>query len=361
MECQVTNAKVLEILSETDAKQELLTLTSGTKAKAICFPNLTGKCKVGDEIVLNTTAVSLSLGSGGYHFVMAVMNNPNRGTLSAKGHIMKLRYTPLQGRVLSVEEPDSPYHQLLAQVDDISDLPVIVGTLHSMLAPVCLGFNHAAPGKRLVYLMSDGAALPLALSRQVKTLIELKMLNDTITFNHAFGGNYEAVNVYSALLAAKHVCQADAAVILMGPGIVGTNTRWGTTALEQGVFLNAVHTLKGTAIGLLRISFADPRQRHLGISHHSLTVFNKITEHPCYIPLPMNLKEKHEINYQLRLLENHSIKWINTNQYRYILTDTKIELKSMGRTPNEDLHFFDTAFAAGLFAGWQCVQSTQIK
>ncbi|NMB39227.1 MAG: DUF3866 family protein [Firmicutes bacterium] len=361
MDCQVSNAAVLEILSETDIKQELLTLLSGEKEKAICFPKLTGRCRVGDRVVLNTTAVSLSLGSGGYHFVMAIINNRKLDILQNEGHIMKLRYTPLQGRVLSVEEPDSPYHQLLAQVDDIAGLPVIVGTLHSMLAPVCLGFNYAAPDKKLVYLMSDGAALPLALSRQVEMLTKLEMLKDTITFNHAFGGNFEAVNVYSALLTAKHVCRADAAVILMGPGIVGTNTRWGTTALEQGVFLNAIHTLKGTAIGLPRISFADPRQRHLGISHHSLTVFNRITEHPCSIPLPMDLKEKHEINSQLSLLENHLIKWINTNEYRYILTDTEIELKSMGRTPNEDLYFFDTAFASGLFAGWHCVQSTPLE
>ena len=30
---------------------------------------------VGDEVLLNTTAVELSLGTGGYHFVIANLNN----------------------------------------------------------------------------------------------------------------------------------------------------------------------------------------------------------------------------------------------------------------------------------------------
>ncbi len=358
MDCSIANAQVLEILFESKTKQELLVLVSNAKEKAICFPDLTGSCRVGDQIIVNTTAVDLKLGSGGYHYVTAVLNG-STSTSGTNGHIMKLRYTPMQGRVLSVEEPDSPHHQLLSQVDDIIDLPVIVGTLHSMLAPICLGFNVAAPDKRLVYLMSDGAALPLALSHQVETLTDLKLIEDTITFNHAFGGNYEAVNVYSGLLAAKHICKADLAVILMGPGIVGTNTKWGTTALEQGVFLNAVHTLNGMAIGVPRVSFADLRKRHRGISHHSLTVFTKISKEPCYLPFPTELKNKPPIDSQLDLLTHHKIKWIDTTKYRYILENAALELKSMGRTLSEDLHFFDTAFAAGLFAGWRCVQSTQ--
>ena len=38
---------------------------------------------------------------------------------------MKLRYTPMQLKVLSVEEEDSPYHQQLADADSIDGTPGI--------------------------------------------------------------------------------------------------------------------------------------------------------------------------------------------------------------------------------------------
>ena len=62
------------------------------------------------------------------------------------------------------------------------------------------------------------------------------------------------MNIYSALIVAKAVAKADYAIVCMGPGIVGTNTKWGTTALEQASILHAVSTLKGIPIAILRLS-----------------------------------------------------------------------------------------------------------
>ena len=105
---------------------------------------------------------------------------------------------------------------------------------------VCLALAwltaHYAPGRRLVYLMSDGAALPLGFSQTVTALKQEGLLAATITFGHAFGGDLEAVNIYSALLAAKHVVQADLAVVLMGPGVVGTGTTLGHNCHGTGHF-----------------------------------------------------------------------------------------------------------------------------
>lgn len=353
MDLQVLEGKLLEILFESDHRQELKVLVGNRIEKAISYPQLIGKCSPGDQLILNTTAVSLSLGTGGYHFVMGIIGKNYNGLSKGKGHIMKMRYTPNQGRVLSVEEPESPYHHLFSQKDTIAGLPVIVGSLHSMLSPVCLGFNHEAPNKRLVYIMSDGAALPLYLSRQVESLTKCGLLTDTITFNNAFGGDYEAVNVYSALLTAKYVCYADAAIILMGPGIVGTNSRWGTTALEQGIYLNAVHILHGCAIGLLRISFAEHRKRHQGISHHCLTALTRITEHACYIPVPSELQTNQTIAAQLQLLQAHMLKWIDTDNYLHLFEATNLNLNSMGRSFTDDPWFFAAALAAGVFAARQ--------
>ena len=119
--------------------------------------------------------------------------------------------------------------------------------------------------------MSDGAGLPLALSDLVAELQAKELLAATITYGHAFGGDYEAVSVFSALAVARHVAHADAAVVAMGPGIVGTNTRLGFSGMEVGTILDAAHALDGVAIACLRISFADERPRHYGLSHHSAT------------------------------------------------------------------------------------------
>ena len=45
----------------------------------------------------------------------------------------------------------------------------------------------------------------------------------------------------------------------MGPGVVGTGTLLGHTALEQGQILDAANALGGRSIVCLRISFADER------------------------------------------------------------------------------------------------------
>ena len=58
--------------------------------------------------------------------------------------------------------------------------------------------------------------MPLALSDLVATLRDRGLLDVTITAGHAFGGDYEAVSVYSALAVAKYVANADIAIVAMG-------------------------------------------------------------------------------------------------------------------------------------------------
>lgn len=346
MECQTNSGRVLEIESFA-GREELKVEVDGVVCNAINFPHITGNCLVNDKVLLNTTACALHLGTGGYHFVMAIYDR-ERSLSSSAGHIMKLRYTPSQGRVLSLEEEDSPYHSCIKTMDTIDGMPVIVGSLHSMLAPIALAFHQCLPQRKLVYLMSDGAALPLGLSRVVERLKQAQVLSSTITFGHAFGGDLEAVNVYSALLGARYACQADAVVILMGPGVVGTNTAWGTTAVEQGDYLNAVYTLKGTGIGVLRMSMADKRPRHQGISHHTLTALGKIATSPCEIAVPKLAATIPAIQQRLADLQ-HNIHPIDTEGFTHLLSGD-ISLSSMGRTPEDDPLFFHAALAAGVLA-----------
>ena len=76
--------------------------------------------------------------------------------------------------------------------------------------------------------------------------------------------------MYSALAVARHDRRTPTPrSSRWGPGIVGTATRLGFSGIEVGPVLDAAAGLGGAPIACLRVSFADPRARHRGVSHHS--------------------------------------------------------------------------------------------
>ncbi|OJT86120.1 hypothetical protein BM535_21805, partial [Clostridioides difficile] len=83
--------------------------------------------------------------------------------------------TPLQIKVDSVEEQESIYHDKFANFKGLEGLSVVVGTLHSMLTPFAASFKRNNPNKKLVYIMTDGASLPIYLSKNVDTLKRKKL------------------------------------------------------------------------------------------------------------------------------------------------------------------------------------------
>lgn len=319
--------------------------------KCIAYPDLTGEVNIGDEVIVNTTAMKLNLGSGGYHYIMANLSVDSK-ELKPEGHIMKLRYTPMQLKVLSAEEQDSPYHEDLVDADSIDGIPVLVGTLHSMLAPLCLQLGQA--GFKVAYVMTDGAALPMAFSNTVAKLKKDNLLHGTVSIGHAFGGDLEAVNIYSGLLAAKKVFNPDIIIVTMGPGIVGTGTKWGFTGVEQGEILNAVDTLQGIPICVPRISFADSRERHKGMSHHTLTVLSRVCRAKAIIPLAD--MEEQKLSYVLeqirlaKLFDKYDYTLEKANESLTLMKDSDFKLTTMGRTIDDDKEFFLTLGAASLTA-----------
>ena len=351
---RIRRGKVIAVRGQRPGVTELDVEVEGRREVALNYDGLTGPAAPGDEVLLNTTAVSKQLGTGGTHFVMG---NCSAGDLDAPepGHIMKLRYTPSQVKVLAVEEPDSPHAAAMAAADSLGGLPVVAATLHSMLAPVLAGIHSASAGTlKVVYIMTDGAALPLPLSRLVTELKTKGLLAATITCGHAFGGELEAVNIYSGLLAARAAAGADIAVTAMGPGIVGTGTKFGYTGLEQGEIVNAVHVLQGQPIAVPRISFADARERHRGLSHHTATALGRVALAPCTMPLPQLDKEK------TALLRQQAAEAGITARHRLLTVDGEPALKTMaslglkpttmGRGVDQDREFFLAAGAAGILA-----------
>lgn len=340
---------VTEIIDKSNNLEEIKVNVNGDIQKAYNYPKMTGNVSIGDEVVLNTTAVELSLGTGGYHFVVTNLNNIE-SNFTPGGHIMKLRYTPLQVKVDSVEEQESCYHNLIANFEGLENMPVVVGTLHSMLTPFVASYKRNNPNKKLVYIMTDGAALPIFLSKNVESLKEKGLIDATITIGNAFGGDYECVNIYTALITAKEVINADAVFVSMGPGIAGTGTKYGFTGIEQGPILDAVKKLGGTPVAIPRISFADKRERHQGISHHSLTILKDIVNASVIIPITKYQKGYEDI-LKRQIINNsisnrHMIIHIENNSAKDDLDFFGLKVKSMGRNYEQDKEFFQAASTA---------------
>lgn len=354
---EIRSGIIVEIVEEHPGLTVAKVAVEGEEARAIHYPAVGGPLRVGQRVILNTTAKSLGLGTGGYHFVLYAEGN-DRLDPSPAGHIMKLRYTPYQMKVLSVEEEASPYHETMLHAEALHGMPVIVVPLHSMVPAVVAVIKALAPAKRVGYLMSDGAALPAAFSRILRFLTEREWIDGTITFGHAFGGSLEAVNIYTALLAARHVWNADIAVVGMGPGIVGTGTPFGFTGVEQADFLHAVSVLDGRPIAVPRISFADMRPRHQGISHHSQTILGKLTLVRCQIAIPQLEGERAELlDRQLaasHIRERHQVMPHPAERAEAILREPGLPLQTMGRGYAEEREFFLTAGLAGELALREC-------
>jgi uncharacterized protein DUF3866 len=334
--------------------QELEVEVEGARAGAIAYPGLTGPVAIGDTVVLNTTAVSLGLGTGGVHVVMAV-EGAEAGGLPT-GRVMKARYTPVQTAVRTVEES---HRAELEASPGLALAPVVCAPLHSMIGPIAAGAKRAADA-RVVYVMTDGAALAGAFSRLVGDLREAGLLDGWITCGQAFGGELEAVTPWSAMLAAKEVLAADVVIVADGPGNLGTDTTWGVSALAGGHALNAARTLGGRPVPALRVSFADERGRHRGVSHHSLTILGEVCLVETNVPVPAlaDEAERRTVWDALRdagLERRHQLVEVDGGPALAELRARGVEVRSMGRGIEDDPAFFLAAGAAGVLAGRMAV------
>ncbi len=320
---------VSEVLAERPGLQPVAT----DAGRAYVLTQLTGPVAVGDEVVVNTTAVELGLGTGGWHVVHWNLSRQEWGE-PGPGHIMKLRYTSLQADTGAAEEahPDLP--------SDLGGLPVVACSLHSQVPAVAAALLAAAPAAQVAYVMTDGAALPLALSDLVVGMVAAGLVSCTITAGHAFGGDLEAVSVASALALARHVAAADVAIVAMGPGVVGTGTALGTSSVEVAAVLDTAAALGGQPVAALRMSSGDARPRHQGVSHHSRTAL-ALTRSSVLVATP-----------RAGVLEDerHDVRVVSPPPMAELLADAGLRVTTMGRGPDDDADFFAAAGAAGALA-----------
>ncbi|UCC69912.1 MAG: DUF3866 family protein [Armatimonadota bacterium] len=345
--------EVVEVEGERPGAQELRVRLEGGEERAINYPQLLGEVGAGERVLLNTTAVRAGLGTGGYHFVMKRAGAGEKRPEGA-GRIVKLRYTPLQFRCLSVEEEGSPLREAIEGCEGLEGMPVIAAGLHSQIAPAAAAVKGLIAEARIAYIMTDTAALPLAFSQLAASLKEAGLIDATITVGQAFGGDYEAVNIFSGLLAARAVAGADVAIVAQGPGNVGTATEWGFGAIAQGSHVNAARVLDGTPVAIPRISFADERPRHRGVSRQFLVALGRVALVQALVSVPDMAPEKLEVvGRQLEdegITAKHEVLVARGEVGVDTLAERGVEVKTMGRTVEEDPEFFLAAGAGGAIA-----------
>jgi uncharacterized protein DUF3866 len=281
----------------------------------VAYPRLTGEVEVGDEVLVNEQARLLELGSGGFDVLYANLTR-GLGLAAVEGaHVMALPYTPGQIALRRGEEDGE-------LPDSLEGMPVVLCTLHSQVAPVCA----ALAGKRVAYVQVDGGALPVSLSDAVRVLKGRDLLGTAIAVAPCLDGDVDCITTAAAFVLARRDGY-DAIVCAVGPGIVGTGTRFGHGALSVAEAANVGAALGGRPVLTVRSSEADLRERHRGVSHHTQSVLDL-----CLGEIVVAWPD-----------EIAADGWEDAC--------AGLPLHHMGRGPEKDPAFFRAAFAAGVIAG----------
>ena len=318
---------------------------STTAAGPTSSPQLIGTVAVGDEVVVNTTAVELGLGTGGWHVVhwnlaATAWHEPG------PGHIMKLRYTSLQADAGAAEE----HHADDWPAPDLDGRPVVVCGLHSQVACVA-AVRQAAAARRSRRLRDDRRRRAAAgLLRPRGRPAGRALLDVTITAGQAFGGDLEAVNVPSALaLAAVRGASADVVIVAPGPGVVGTGTALGASALEVAADRRRGRRPRRDADRRPALLGCRPRPRHRGVSRQTLTALGLAPVGPSCPSRPASGR-------RVRLAwpasdAQHPSPRSTCLTWAKLLAAAGLEVTTMGRSASDDPVFFAVAGAAGAAAG----------
>jgi hypothetical protein len=278
---KLRKATVLQTNLAHAAEQELVVeLDDGTRRPAIADVSLHGLCQVADEVIVNVQALDLGLGSGGFDILHVNLTRGLGGEGSPGAHVMKLNYSSLQHAVEPVEGET---------LDLPIERPVAVLGLHGQLAAVAFAFSEQHPDARLGFVQTPGGALPGSRSRTVAMLRERGLLAGHVTAGASYGGESEAVTTAGAIHHGIRTLGWDAVVCGPGPGLVGSRSPLGHGGLYALDSAHAALALGAPTLLVARMSSADARPRHRGVSHHTLTVLDLLLE-PVTVALPAGIR-----------------------------------------------------------------------
>ena len=296
-------------------------------APCVAYPRLTGPVALGDEVIVNTQARDLALGSGGFNVLYANLTRGLDLFPETDAHVMKLPYTPAQDARRHAEEER-------ALPESLAGLPVVCCSLHSQIAPVCAGIGE---GRRVAYVQLAGGALPVSLSDALRALRVRGLVEMSVAVGACLDGDVECVSVASGLLLAAAEA-FEVVVCAIGPGIVGTGSRFGHGGLAAADAANAAAALHGTPILAVRASQSDPRERHRGVSHHTRALL-ELCLGDVIVPWPTGYEAPPWLEPR-----------VDVDVSGWEQACAGLPLAHMGRGPQADPLFFAAAFAAGRVA-----------
>ncbi|HEX3392443.1 MAG TPA: DUF3866 family protein [Solirubrobacteraceae bacterium] len=278
---KLREATVVETVAVHHAEQELVVeLADGNRRPTIADVALHGICHLGDEVIVNVQALDLGLGSGGFDVLHVNLTRGLSGEGALGAQVMKLNYSSLQHAVEPVEGDT---------LDLPVERPVAVLGLHGQLAAVAWAFAQQHPQARIGFVQTPGGALPGSRSRTVTMLRERGLLAGHITAGASYGGESEAITTAGAIHHGIRTLGWDAAICGPGPGIVGSRSPLGHGGLYALDSAHAALALGAPTLLVARMSSADIRPRHRGISHHTLTVLDLLLE-PVTVALPAGIR-----------------------------------------------------------------------
>jgi hypothetical protein len=332
------------------AEEPLAVEVDGQRRPAWADTALLGEMREGDEVVVNVASLDLGLGSGGFDVVHVNLTRGLDASGESREHVMKLNYTSLQHPVEPIELPVRLSNRMGGKgaPEPLGRaMPVLILPLHGHLAPAAWAAHQGAPGLRLGYVQTAGGALPGSLSRDVRQLRERGLLCDHVTAAPAYGGEREALSVAGALDAAANGLGWDAVLVGPGPGIIGSDTRLGHGGMAA---LDNAHAALALGLPTLlspRLSSADPRERHRGVSHHTLTVLELLLG-GVEVPVP---EGNAEMAAQLANAagDRHQLHEAPPDLAGYAAAG--LPVRTMGRDIKDDPLFFAAALAAGAHLG----------
>ena len=329
----------------------LLVEVAGERRPAWADTMLLGEMREGDEVVVNVAAVRLGLGSGGFDVVHVNLSRGLEGGGEATGeeHVFKLNYSSLQHPVEPVEGESRSLRFMPAgrpkgaPVPGPRGIPVLVLPLHGHLAPAAWAAARARPGLRVGYVQTGGGALPGSLSRDIAELRQRGLLCGHVTAAPAYGGEHEALSTVGALDAAASRLGWEAILVGPGPGIIGSATELGHGGMAA---LDSAHAALSLGLPTLispRLSSADPRDRHRGLSHHTRTVLDLLLA-PVDIAVPDGFPEALE-PLEVARGDRHHLRSAAIDLDAY--ADSGFPARTMGRALADDPLFFAAPLAAG--------------
>jgi hypothetical protein len=122
--------------------------------------------------------------------------------------------------------------------------------------------------------------------------------------------------------------------------------------VAAGDAVNAAAALGGRPVASLRISDADPRMRHRGVSHHSLTAYGRVALARADVVVPELPGEfGARVAAQAAPLGlRHALVRVPVDGLHEALQATPVPLSTMGRGLEQDPAYFLAAAAAGRHA-----------